>query len=148
MMMYIPGTIIYFTPFYFSDGTSRNKYFVVLAVVGSSLLIASLPTSKDHIPRSIQKKHGCIDDDKTMINCYFFEAGVIISECGTFSFPRNTYIYGEQISFIDKNMMMSCYGKEGTDYIVSCKLSDVEFQSIKQCLKKSGVVKKKFREYL
>jgi hypothetical protein len=114
--MYIPGVIIYFTPFYFSNGDSKNKYFLVLATGEDDILIASLPTSKDHIPRSIEKKHGCINDDTTRVNCYFFEAGTVISECGRFSFERDTYVYGEQITFVDKRLMQSVYRKEGKDY--------------------------------
>jgi hypothetical protein len=146
--MYIPGMIIYFTPFYFSDGSSKNKYFLVLATCENSLLVASLPTSKDHIPRSIKKKHGCINDDTIRINCYFFEAGTIISECGKFGFERDTCIYGEQLTFADTQTMRSVYKKEGTDYRVLCKLSNTEFQSVKECLKKAGVVKNKFKKYL
>jgi hypothetical protein len=146
--MYSPGAIIYFMPFYFSDGSSRNKYFLVLADGVDNLLVASLPTSKDHIPRSIEKRHGCINDDTAQINCYFFEAGVIVSECGTFSFERDTYVYGEQIAFFDKQKMQSLHKKEGTDYRILCQLSNTEFLLIKKCLKESGVVKNKYKKYL
>jgi hypothetical protein len=146
--MYSPGTIIYFMPFYFPDRSSKNKYFLVLAAGEDNLLVASLPTSKDHIPRSTEKKHGCINDDTIRVNCYFFESGVIVSECGTFSFERDTYVYGEQITFIDRQKMQSDYKQEGTDYRVVCKLSNAEYLSIKKCLKESGVVKNKFKRYL
>jgi hypothetical protein len=146
--MYTPGTVIYFTPFYFSDGTSKNKYFLVLAAGENDLLVASLPTSKDHIPLSIEKRHGCINEEKIKVNCYFYKAGTVISECGTFSFPRDTYVYGEQLAAFNKAIMQTCYKEEGTDYVVSCKLSDIEFRSIKECLKQAGNVKKKFKKYL
>jgi hypothetical protein len=132
--MYIPGTIVYFTPFYFSDGSSKNKYFLVLATCENSLLVASLPTSKDYIPRSIEKRHGCINDDTRRVNCYFFKAGTIISECGRFGFERDTYVYGEQLIFVDTHAMCSVYKKEGDDYHVLCKLSNTEFQSIRNTL--------------
>jgi hypothetical protein len=146
--MYIPGVIIYFTPFCFPGGDSKNKYFLVLSAVENNLMLASLPTSKDHIPRSIKKRHGCINDDAARVNCYFFEAERIISECGMFGFERDTYIYGEQIAFVDRQKMQSAYRKEGKDYRVLCKLSNTEFQSVKKCLKSSGVVKNKFKRYL
>jgi hypothetical protein len=146
--MYIPGTIIYFTPFYFSGGDSKNKYFLVLSVARDNLLVACLPTSKDHIPRLTEKKHGCINDDDIRVNCYFFEAGRVVSECGTFCFERDTYVYGEQISFVDKQVMQSVYKKEGKDYRVLCKLSNTELQSVKECLKNARVVKNKFKKFL
>ena len=115
---------------------------------GGSILVASLPTSRDHVPRSMGKRHGCINDDAMRVNCYFFEAGTIISECGGFGFERDTYIYGEQITFVDMPVMRSVYKREGEDYRVLCKLSNAEFQSIKECLKGSGVVKNKFKRCL
>jgi hypothetical protein len=148
LTMYIPGTIIYFTPFYFPDGRSKNKYFLVLSAAKDSLLVACLPTSKDNIPRSRIKKHGCINDDIMRVNCYFFEAGRIISECGTFCFERDTYVYGEQIAFVDKHLMKSAYKKDGEDYRVLCKLSKSELQSVKDCLRNAGVVSNKFKRFL
>jgi len=146
--MYIPGTVIYFTPFYFSDGSFKNKYFLVLANTGNDILIASLPTSKNHIPSSMKKEHGCISDDSINFNCYFFEKDRIISDCGTFGFPRDTYIYGEQIDFFDLSILQSTYKNDGRDYIMKCKLLSNEFESIKECLKNSGVVTRKFKKYL
>jgi hypothetical protein len=146
--MYIPGAIIYFTPFYFQGGDSKNKYFLVLSVAKENLLVACLPTSKDHIPRSIEKRHGCINDDTMRVNCYFFEAGRVVSECGAFGFERDTYVYGEQITFVDKNAMQSTYKKEGENYHVLCTLSNTELQSVKERLKRSGIVKNKFKRCL
>jgi hypothetical protein len=73
---------------------------------------------------------------------------MVISECGKFSFERDTFVYGEQISFVDKQLMQSSYKKEGEDYRVLCKLSNTEFQSIRECLKTSGVVRNKFKKWL
>jgi hypothetical protein len=81
------------------------------------------------------------------VNCYFFEAGRVIAECG-FSFKKNTYIYGEQIAFVDRQALQSIYKKEKKDYRVVCNLSATEFQSIKECLKSAGVVKNKFKKLL
>ena len=146
--MYISGTVVYFTPYYFPDGQFKNKYFLVLANTGDNIIVASLPTSKDHIPRSIKKAHGCISDDSKKFNCYLFEKNRIISECGTFGFPRDTYIYGEQIDFFDLNLLQSRYKDNGRDYIVKCKLSHTEFKSVKDCLKNSGIVARKLKKYL
>ena len=146
--MFAQGTLIYFTPFYFKNGSSKNKYFLVLANTGNSIIIASLPTSKDHIPDSIMKKHGCIFDENMKISCYFFQKNRIISECGTFGFPEDTYIYGEQIDFFDLKILQPIYKNNGKDYTVKCKLSNIEFEAIKECLKKSGVVKQKIKKHL
>jgi hypothetical protein len=146
--MYTPGTIVYFTPFRFSDGSSKNKYFLVLATGKGNLLVASLPTSKDHVPRSMKKRHGCINDDAAQVNCYFFEAGRSISECGTFRFEKDTFVYGEQVTFVDMRLMQSSYREEGRDYRIACRLSNIEFQSVKDCLRSSSVVRNKFKRIL
>jgi hypothetical protein len=74
--------------------------------------------------------------------------GRIISECGTFRFERDTYVYGEQIAFVDKHLMESVYRKDGEDYRVLCKLSKAELQAVKDCLRNAGVVKNKFKRFL
>jgi len=67
--MYTPGSILYFKPFVFPNGnTPKNKYFIVLKTTDSDVLIASLPTSQDHIPHMIQKTHGCIDVPEYQVN--------------------------------------------------------------------------------
>ena len=51
------GNLLYFNPFIFPDGgTPKPKYFLVLANVGDDVLLASLPTSKDHVPADIPVK--------------------------------------------------------------------------------------------
>jgi len=146
--MFTPGTLIYFTPFYFSDGSFKNKYFLVLSSNDNDIIIASLPTSRNHIPDSMIKKHGCITNDEMKISCYFFQKNKIISECGTFGFPENTYIYGEQLRFFSLKLLQVSYKNTGKDYTVKCKLSSAEFESVRECLKKSGVVARKFKKHL
>lgn len=55
------GTLLYFSPFWFPDGGQpKPKYFVVLYNEDKDMLLASLPTSKDHIPSDIEMQAGCI----------------------------------------------------------------------------------------
>lgn len=49
MLMFDEGDILFFDPFIFEDGTSKPKFFVVLKNDNGLSLLASLPTSKDHI---------------------------------------------------------------------------------------------------
>lgn len=146
--MYSEKNLLYFNPYYFEDGSNKNKYFVVIKSIENNLIIASLPTSKDHIPDYIERKTGCINIDESRINCYLFIAGDIISECGSFGFPLNTYLYGEQVDVIDKNKLESIYQKEGIDYKVLGKLSDDIYSSIIECLKKSTSIKRKIKKHI
>ena len=61
--MFEAGNLLFFRPFVFKNGASpKNKFMVVLGqdAVGNTVL-ASLPTSKDHVPSDIEVKGGCID---------------------------------------------------------------------------------------
>lgn len=99
--MYKPGQLLRFDPFFFKNGAKpKPKYFLVLAIQESYLLLASLPTSQDHVPSSLEHLSGCINDDAGCFNAYVFNAGapVSIGKSGeTFAFSKRTYIYGEQL---------------------------------------------------
>lgn len=74
--MFEEGNILYFNPFYFENGNKpKPKYFLILKSMEDNLIIASLPTSHDHVPNSMEKKHGCIDDYTINFNCYYFQEG-------------------------------------------------------------------------
>ena len=142
------GAILYFDPFIFSDGGSpKPKYFLVLKHVDDTLLLASLPTSKDHVPEYIEKRHGCIERPDISFNCYYFDPSVVI--CGNgFSFPIETYVYGYRLqTFNLKELLL----QELTDetIIEECGiLTDGEYQALIRCLSNSPEVKRGYRKLL
>ena len=88
------GAILYFDPFIFPDGGKpKPKYFLVLKVLDDISLLASLPTSKDFFPSTVEKEHGCIERPDINFNCYYFDPNVVICDNG-FAFPIETYVYG------------------------------------------------------
>lgn len=146
--MYTPGNILYFTPFYFPNGnTAKSKYFIVLKNQDENILIASLPTSHDHIPATIDKKHGCIELPEINFNCYYLEAQKSITEDG-WGFPFATYIYGSQVADFNKKNFESSYTFEGIDYEIVGKLITNEFDAIRNCVKNSKSVSRKIRRAL
>jgi hypothetical protein len=96
--MFPPGTVLYITPFYFKDDKTpaKNKYFISLGHTGSNLLLATLPSSQDHVPAYASKNHGCINIKDANFNCYYFEAGKVITTNG-WAFPKPTYSYANWI---------------------------------------------------
>lgn len=49
--MFDEGNLLYFSPFIFKNGAPpQPKFFLVLKTMEKGLLLASLPTSKDHVP--------------------------------------------------------------------------------------------------
>ena len=142
------GSILYFDPFIFPDGGSpKPKYFLVLKRMDDTLLLASLPTSKDHIPEYIEKRHGCIERSDIGFNCYYFDPSVVICDNG-FSFPIETYVYGFRLQTFNLNDLLL---QEVTDEttIEECGiLTNNEYQALIRCLTNSPEVKRGYRKLL
>ena len=145
--MYSPGKIIYFDPFHFKNGhTAKRKYFIVLKVVESRIVLASLPTSIDHIPRQYKVEHGCLEVKEGCINCYIFEATKAITKCG-WGFPMTTFMHGQELDQYDISIMESVYHSPNL-YEEIGELVDHEFSAIMNCLMNSDFVKKKYIKML
>jgi len=146
--MYTPGKIIFFDPFYFKNGAqSKPKYFLVLAKVGTTAVLASLPSSKDYVPRTIAVEHGCIEVPEGCVNCYVFKAGIKITDCG-FSFPMDTFLYGQYLDDFEISLLESNYPLVGIDYDVVGELTAEELAAVIKCFGMSATVKRKYKKIL
>lgn len=57
--MYEVGDLLKFSPFLFKNGNPASpKYFIVLGHIDEKVMMASLPTSKDHVPADAVVEHG------------------------------------------------------------------------------------------
>lgn len=146
--MFQEGTIVYFDPFYFSNGKSspKPKYCIILKNIENETIIASLPTSVDNVPNGKTKK-GCIDIDSINFNAYVFPSNEIITDCGK-SFNLDTFIYGYQIDTYSAHLWSEIYPLEGIDYNIFGVLTDNYFKELIDCLKNSKVTKKKYTRIL
>lgn len=144
MMLYEEGMLLRFEPFYFKNGAlSKPKYFVVLKYIGGTLMMASLPTSKDHIPTDLTLSQGCVNDVERDVNAYVFDAGNQVTT-NLFAFPRRTFIYAEQVD------------EYGMEYLNAMKSEVIElgkikpelFQALIDCLRNSKTLKRKYRKLL
>ena len=142
------GAILYFDPFIFPDGGKpKPKYFLVLKVLDDVCLLASLPTSKDFVPSTIEKTHGCIERLDINFNCYYFDPNVVICDNG-FSFPIETYVYGYRLQTFSLDSLLL---QEITDetIIEECGiLTEDEYAAVIQCLSHSPAVKRAYRKVL
>lgn len=146
--MYTPGKLLYFDPFYFTNGSqSKPKYFLVLKVTADDVVLASLPSSKNHLPNGQPIIHGCLEIPVACINCYVFEALRPITKCG-WSFELDTMLYGNWLDDIPLSILQSNYPKEGVDYTIIGELTDIELQSILHCFVNSATVKRKYKKLL
>lgn len=146
--MYSEGNILYFDPFYFKNGAeSKPKYFLVLKRIGDHALLASLPSSKMHLPNFVAITHGCIDIPDSCISCYIFQEGVPITKCG-WSFDLNTFLYGNWIDEYSISVLNSRYQIKDVEYTIIGQLTDSELNQVTNCFKNSPVVKRKYRALL
>jgi hypothetical protein len=146
--MFAEGTILYFDPFYFKNGGSKPKYFIVLKEVDEGeMLMATLPTSKDHVPSFAEKEHGCVEVPDAQINAFVFKAGKLITTCD-WSFSRTTFIYGSQIDIYKSTTIKEVYPVESIDYEIIGKLTDKVYRALIRCIQNSSIVKRKFKKLL
>lgn len=145
---FLQGAILYFDPFIFSDGGSpKPKYFLVLKVLDDVCLLASLPTSKDFVPSTVEKVHGCIERPDINFNCYYFDPNVVICDNG-FAFPKETYVYGYRLQTFKLDSLLL---QEITDETVidECGiLTKDEYAAIIRCLSESPAVKRAYQKVL
>lgn len=147
-IMFEPGNLLYFDPFIFPDGGEpKPKFFVVLGEIDESIILASLPTSKDHIPSDVLVNSGCLEIAERMVNAFIFQANEVITDNGFF-FDKNTFVYGQNIKTYNSISFLEQKIKGEVDITVKGKLKDNLFTSLKDCLKNSDAVRKKFKKYL
>lgn len=147
-IMFEPGNLLYFNPFIFPDGGDpKPKFFVVLGEVDETVLLASLPTSKDHIPSDVEVKSGCLEIPERMVNAYTFLANEVVTDNGFF-FEKNTFIYGQNIKTYN-TIAFSEQEKAGeTEIEFKGKMKADLFTALKDCLRNSDAVRKRFKQYL
>jgi|WetSurMetagenome_2_1015567.scaffolds.fasta_scaffold02843_2 hypothetical protein len=147
--MYSPGSIVYFTPFYFSDGSiPKPKYLLILKEkIDGDNILAILTTKLDSVPDFVPKKHGCIDNPEINFNCYYLKKGQIITKNG-WGFPKDTFVYGFRLALFSLSDLYGKYKIEDADYQIIGELLDSEYKAIISCMRNSPSVKRKYRRSL
>lgn len=150
--MFEEGNLLLFHPFLFKNGaTPKDKFFVVLKELEENILLASLPTSKDHVPSDMEVKRGCLDRAERFVNVFVFLSGeeVATKDDGTrFSFSKNTFIYGADLDVYPTSQFELQERMAQTSIEKIGKLDDGIFGELLSCLAGSKVVKNKFRRLL
>ena len=94
--MYYTGELIKFSPFVFKNGNQpKPKYCIVLGQINDKVMMANLPTSKDHVPSDVMVERGCVDIPERGVNAFVFCPSDQVTS--SFSFSRPTFVYGEQV---------------------------------------------------
>lgn len=138
------GSLLYFDPFVFKNGsTPKPKYFVVLAAVENKrVLLASLPTSQDHVPSDVEVVRGCVSIPERNVNVFVFEKGDQITEL--FSFHLRTFVYGEQVDEYSEDYLVGM-----SENVTNLGLMNSDLlRALKECLKQATNIKRKYRKWL
>lgn len=141
--MYQIGELLKFSPFEFKNGMqAKPKYFIVLGHIDDKVMMASLPTSKDHIPADAEVERGCVDIQERGVNAYVFSSKDKATP--TFCFPRTTYVYGEQVDEYEQK-----YLDEMPSVVEHLGLIEAQlFQDLRDCIKKAKSLRRKYRQVL
>lgn len=153
--MFETGNLLFFRPFIFKNGAEpQDKFMVVLGLdTNGNMVLASLPTSKDHVPSDIDVESGCIDLPERQVNVFVFKEGECIVEPNgmrqtAFAFDVNTFIYGSDLDTYPISIFQQQISCGETNVTLIGKLSDELLVSLIDCLKKSKMVKNKFKRLI
>lgn len=145
MQEFKEGYIYYVKDFPFKNGNApKDKFFLILKDLDDKMLLASLPTSQDHIPSGIEIHTGSYNDIYRRISAFVFKAGddIATNNGELFHFIKDTFVYGEEIDTFPKCFL------DNNHVEIRGKLKDDLFQQIIDTFKNSPVVKKKYRNML
>lgn len=137
------GTLLYFDPFVFKNGAPpKPKYFIALANTEDGMILASLPTTKDHVPADVEVIRGAVNIPERCVNAYIFEAGDQVTD--SYCFPRRTFVYGEQVDEYTEDDLR----KIGTAVQNLGVLKPEILADLKACLKQAAGIKRKYAKLL
>lgn len=145
--MFEVGKLLRFDPFIFPDGGQpKAKYFIVLHNDGNGVLLATLPTSKDHVPGDVYHREGCLEIPERQVNVFVIPAGKQVTAIHTFQ--RNTFIYGAALRTYSK-AAFECQQIDGKTTIQDLGIIEpMLFQLLIDCLKSSSAVRGRFKKLL
>lgn len=141
--MFQEGELLRFSPFIFKNGSQpKPKYFIVLGYIDNNVMMASLPTSQDHVPADVVVERGCVDIRERGVNAYVFNPADLVTP--TFRFPLPTFVYGEQVDEYEQTYLDSM-----NSVIEHLGVLDSQiFSDLKECLKRAVLIRRKYKALL
>lgn len=141
--MFQTGELIKFSPFVFKNGNQpKPKYCIVLGQIDDKVMMANLPTSKDHVPSDVMIERGCINIPERGVNAFVLHPSDQVTS--SFRFPRPTFVYGEQVDEYEQKYL----DEMGSAVERLGQIEPALFQAIKDCVKKAKLLRRKYRNLL
>ena len=132
-----------FSNFVFKNGNApKSKYFIVLRRMDDITMLASLPTSRDHVPSFAAVEQGCVNIPEQNVNAFVFSPKCQVTS--SFSFPLPTFVYGEGVDEYEQTYLDA----------MNCTVEDLGhlmpglLQSLRDCLKQATNIKRKYLNWL
>lgn len=145
--MFEVGKLLRFDPFIFPDGGQpKAKFFIVLHNDGEGLLLATLPTSKDHVPGDVYHSEGCLEMPERQVNVFVIPADRQVTE--TFTFSLQTFIYGANLRTYNRTEFERQLANGQTQIQDLGRIEPSLYQSLVDCLKHSSAVRGKYKKLL
>ena len=85
---------------------------------------------------------GCVDIPERGVNAFVFNPSNQVTS--SFSFPRPTFVYGEQVDEYEQKYL----DEMGGTVERLGQIDPVMFQAIKDCIKKARLLRRKYRNLL
>ena len=153
--MFEVGNLLFFKPFIFKNGAvPQNKFMLVLGQeANENMLLASLPTSKDHVPSDIPVVSGCLDLPDRQVNVFVFKNDECVIEqdetnTRAFAFNVDTFVYGGDLDTYPIESFQQQIENEESEVLLLGKINDSILKALSECLKNSKMVKNKFKRLL
>ncbi len=141
--MFQAGELIKFSPFVFKNGNQpKPKYCIVLGQINDKVMMANLPTSKDHVPSDVMVERGCVDIPERGVNAFVLHPSDQVTS--SFSFPRPSFVYGEQVDEYEQKYL----DEMGSTVERLGLIEPALFQAIKDCVKKAKLLRRRYRNLL
>lgn len=141
--MYQTGELLRFSSFAFKNGKPpKPKFFIVLGQIDDKVLMASLPTSQDHIPADLEIECGCVDIPERDVNAFVFSPKDRVTPA--FSFEKRTFVYGEQVDEYEQKRLDEMPTSVEHLGLITPQI----FKDLKNCVKKAKSLRRKYRTLL
>lgn len=145
--MFTPGTLLFFNPFTFTDGSAKPKFFLVLANSDNETILASLPSSQNHLPASMHQQYGCIESAESSISAFVMKAGEPVATNG-WAFDKDSFLYGFWLDSFAQAGLQQQLQQTQVNHSVIGVLKPQLFKAILTCFAQSAIVKRKFKRVL
>ncbi len=134
------GNILHIENFEFRNGSSKDKFLIIIGNSGNDYVVINLTSSQVYV-NDQDIVCGCILTENK--HCYHFPAKKVIGING-FAFPKNTFVYFNQLAPIKAELISKKYIDTKQAKLVD-NLVEGEYNELVYCAYKGDQVNKRIK---